>query len=408
MAIYVRAYSTPRRNTTGGTYAPSLHLHPGCPGANCDSPDGIAVNHIGEAYAIMRAVRSGLRFEESENRYVRNRVHTFTLSGDVRDEELTRVQVAELPFSKSAPDHPGYADWRAARIGAAKSSAIEEARHIPACLARALGIPGVAEWETDEDRRERAAGAPSERVNDTTAETLSVDSGNRAGEPVYVRVLPARHPVHRGKTVMDVFGHEGYWFTVPGDFPASVPEHLHQTRETFAVFQSPNVVTGFPVWVVRAEGPSGRNLGTSTESRREAVRWALANLAYRRAETARKIGDKRQAAGLPSVPPVRIAVSESGAWVLHVRCRCAVPQREAVGDASTVGGAAELFADDPAPWTLCAEAPVSLRDDHGTPYAWVMESGGRTPDGEPSLSVKPIGGGQPYAVRLADIGARNI
>ncbi|AEM88841.1 hypothetical protein [Streptomyces violaceusniger] len=402
MAIYISATSAPRRGRWG-LESPTLHLHPGCPGAGCDSPDTITVNRIGEAYAIMRALKSGLRYDGE--RYVRNRVHTFRLSGDVAEETLTREDVAALPVSRSNPDHPEYGEWREAVISNAPvgRKAVTECGMISPAFARRIGIKGVYLWDT----APREAGAAPERVNDTTTEMLTVGADNAAGEPVYVRTLPERHSVHRGKTTADVFRREGYWFTVPGDFPASLPDSLHQSRETFAVFQSPDVVPGVWVWVVRAEGPSGRNLGASTESRRVAVRLALAALARLRTETAADIMATRRAIGLEEVPPVRIAVTD-GTWVLHVRCACDIPEADAVGETATVGDAGELFADECDPWKLCQGSPRVLFFDDRTTRGRIVAHGARGPKGEPSVFVDPQGGGPRYAVRLTEIGGRNI
>ena len=408
MAIMISAYSAPRPNGHGGMEAPTLHLHQGCPGAGCDSPDSIAVNFAGEAYAIMRAIHSGLRYDDGNSRYVRNRVHTFRLWGDVRDEEFTRDEVTDLPVNHSHPDHPEYATWRTNRINAAASVTVESAHHITARLARALHMPNVADWEDAWDRTQRAAAGSAARVNHTTAEQLTIGSDNPSGEPVYVRVLPAQHPIHAGQTTEAVHRHEGYWFTVPADFPAALPGGLHQSRETFAVFQSPDIVAGALVWVVRSQGATARTLGTSTESRRAAVREALETLAYTRTEQAREIEAQQEPASLPPAPAVRIAVSDDGAWVLHVRCSCPIGPDETMGDAPTVGDAAELFAGEPDPWGLCDRAPVSLRDDDGTPYAHITASGRRGASGEPVLSVKPIGDRTEHTVQLSAIGARNI
>jgi len=162
----------------------------------------------------------------------------------------------------------------------------------------------------------------TERVTATTTERLTVSADSPTGEPVYVKTLPERHPVHPGKTVRDVFGHDGYWFTIPGDFPASLPNEFHLTRATYAVFQSPDVVPGALVWVARPTNGSVARLGQSVNSRREAVREALEVLSRCRMRRARLIIEDRAALnGRPKPAPVRVAAGDSG-WVVHIRCVC--------------------------------------------------------------------------------------
>jgi len=160
MAIYIAAYGAARRNRYGAMERPQLHLHPGgCPGAECDAPDTITVHYIGEAYAIMRALVSGLRYDDAQERYVRNRVALFRIWGEVRPETFTRSDVDKLPRSCTCPDHEDYAQWRNGGNDAM----------ISAELARALGMPGVYKWDVGP----RIASPMPERVNATTTADLS-------------------------------------------------------------------------------------------------------------------------------------------------------------------------------------------------------------------------------------------
>jgi len=197
----------------------------------------------------------------------------------------------------------------------------------------------------------------AERVNDTTPGRLTVGADNPKGEPVYVKTLPERHHVHRGRTVADVFGRDGYWFTVPGNFPASLPEEFYLSRTTLAVFQSPDVVPGALMWVVRETTGTAANLATSAESRRAAVRSALARLSTLRMKRARAIVENRAAINSrPAPAPVRVSAGDAG-WVVHVRCAC-----EHLDDAenfpSAASAARQWVNQDPGtPWELCAHSP---------------------------------------------------
>ncbi|MEU6070625.1 hypothetical protein ABZ864_40845 [Streptomyces sp. NPDC047082] len=227
----------------------------------------------------------------------------------------------------------------------------------------------------------------STRVNATTTEQLTIKTDNGGGEPLYVRTLPDRHNVHPGKTVLDVFRHDGYWFTVPGDFPACVPEEYHLTRATYAVFQSPEIVAGALVWVVRGTGADTRNLATSTESRRTAVRQALSRLASIRTERARQIMESRAASVNEDQPliPVRVeanggrAEGELPSYVLHVRCLCKRLPAQAAAYHQIGDAAADYLTGTGDAWRFCESSPKQITTDTGTAeiaaYSYGMHSG---------------------------------
>ncbi|MER5617678.1 hypothetical protein [Streptomyces sp. NPDC002215] len=273
MAIYLYAM-----NQAGQ----SLHLHPGCNGStdHPDAPDHLAFNHVGEVYAAMRASRTASRYDEGKGRYVRNRIHYFTISGDVPSQDFIREQVDALPVCRSHPDHPDYGLWRADIIEAAPwgRKTVTEAGMMSPAMARSLRLKGVHLWDTD-----RPTIQPNpDRVNDTTTAHLTTRSDNDSGEPVYVRTLPDRHPVHPGTTTRDVFAHEGYWFTIPEDFPASVPaEHHKEGRTTYAVLRE-DIGAGLVRWSVMETDRRTAPVAVSTESRRTAVRHAVAKVANAR------------------------------------------------------------------------------------------------------------------------------
>lgn len=204
-------------------------------------------------------------------------------------------------------------------------------------------------------------GSGAHPVNATTVERLTVGSDNPKGEPVYVKRLPERHSSHGGKTVRDVFGHDGYWFTVPGEFPASLPDEFAITRQTFAVFQSPDVVRGALVWVVHhLWGRHGVQRGTSTESRRLAVRAAVADYSRWAMNRAAEIIENRAAINSEPAPALVRVTAEGGAWVAHVKCAHGALSGAESFDSIESACTEWLDADPGTPWDLCAHSPRSF------------------------------------------------
>jgi hypothetical protein len=398
MAIYLYAM-----NQAGQ----SLHLHPGCDGrAGHDAPDHLAFNYVGEVYAAMRAMRSAFRYEEAQGRYVRNRIHYFTISGDVARKDFIREQVDALPVGRSHPDHAAYGLWRAAVIDAAPhgEKAVTEARMISAELARAMGIQGVHLWEPDR----RTVEPKPERVNDTTAAHLTTGSDDGTGEPVYVRSLPERHARHAGRTTRDVFGHEGYWFTIPADFPMSVPDEFHLARATYAVTRE-DLGAGLMAWKVWESADHRSPLATSIESRRAAVRHAVAKVANAREERVRKIVDARRSIGQQPVMAVKVerttvAADPENDWRypdgvplirVHVSCGCTDLPDQVAAFAHPSDVAASEYLDDGAAWELCDRSPKHLTTDAGR--GEVLSYGNR-------VCLTRDGGGDPYVmVRFGDV-----
>lgn len=203
----------------------------------------------------------------------------------------------------------------------------------------------------------------ADRVGMTSVEMLTVGADNPTGEPVYVKTLPERHGMHGGKTVREVFGHDGYWFTIPGSFPASLPDEFHITRQTFAVFQSPDVVRGALVWVAHhlwRRERHGIRRGTSTESRRMAVRAAVSDYSRWAMRRGAEILDNRAAINSQApTAPVRVT-AEGGAWIVHVHCLCGRLDG-AESFASAREAASEWVDQDPGtPWALCAHSPAAF------------------------------------------------
>jgi hypothetical protein len=383
MAIYISAYSAPR--TVGGrTTMPTLHLHQDCPGAGCDGRDFIVVNYIGEAYAIMRALKSALRHDEGKGRYVRNRIHTFQIWGDVADEYLTRADVAALEISRSHPDHEDYADWRAVRIQSAPAGerAVTECAMISPALARALGIKGVHLWE-DADNAPRSA----------TLAGVKLTAYSHTSAP-YPGGLEARRVLR--------FGAEGYTFRVPGHTAAQAVE------ADYAVFQRRGKVAGTWMWAVLAVS-DGQQMGPDAETRREAVSGARSAIEEHRARHAARVADTRTAVlGLDAVPPVRLTVSEVGSWMVHVRCTHEIAPGDLLAEAETPGDVVEFFEGDDAPWMLCRTTPRTLHAEDGTPVGEITKSGARGPQGEPSVFVQPADGREGYALRLTAMHGRAL
>ncbi|KNE80140.1 hypothetical protein AB0B04_32200 [Streptomyces xinghaiensis] len=385
----------------------SLHLHPGCDGnAGHDAPDHLEFNHLGEIYAAMRAVRSAFRYDEGKRRYVRNRIHYFTISGDVPRRDYIREQVDALPVSRSHPDHADYGLWRAAVVEAAPwgQKTVTEARMVPAALARAMGIHGVHLWESD-----RQASEPKpERVNDTTAAHLATGTDEGTGEPVYVCSLPERHHSHAGRTTRDVFGREGYWFTIPGDFPTSVPDEFHLTRATYAVTHE-DLGAGLVAWKVWEAVDHRAPLATSTESRRVAVRHAVARMANEREERARRIIAERRAIGQQPVMAVRVerttvAADPGNAWRtpdgaplirVHVRCGCTNLPDKVAEFPHPWDVAASEYLNQGAAWQLCERSPRHVTTDAGR--GEVLSYGNR-------VSLSGDSSGDPYVmVRFGEV-----
>ncbi|MEW1679325.1 hypothetical protein AB0O47_39660 [Streptomyces noursei] len=409
--ILITALGTPRRDAAGDLQPQALHIHPGCPGAGCEEADTVAVNHLGEAYAVMRTLKSGWRLDAAKGRYVRNRIMGFRLSGDAIG-EYAREEVQALPQDWSHPDHERYGEYRAKLIAGAPAGkrAVTECSLMAPGVARALGMTGVHLWEDVADQRRRIQAAErSERVNETSTATLAVGVDNQRGEPVYVRTLPADHPVYAGKTTEEVFrGYGGSWFTVPGDFPATLAEEFQVERQTYAVYESADVVRGALVWVVREAFGARRIVGTSTESRRVAVREALSMVASERYNQAADIVKARSAPVRQRSNVVRIAI-EGGAWVLHVKCACVIPEGDAVGESASVSEAAQAFATGTDAWSLCGGSPrVLFTADRTGTVGRITGHGARGSKGEPCVFVAPTLGGPRRTVALSGIGASSV
>ncbi|MCZ1012316.1 hypothetical protein [Streptomyces lydicus] len=158
----------------------SLHLHPDCNGnPGHDAPDHLAFNYVGEVYAAMRATRTAFRYDEDKGRYVRNRIHYFTISGDVASQDFIREQVDALPVHRP---HPDYRLWREDTIEAAPwgEKTVTEVGLISPAMARSLHLKGVHLWDTD-----RPTIQPNpEHVNDTMPPHRATASDNNNGEPV--------------------------------------------------------------------------------------------------------------------------------------------------------------------------------------------------------------------------------
>jgi len=307
-----------------------------------------------------RAVRNTVRFFVVTEPNGRQTSHGRDRGRLVHYLSLTSAERYVFDIHAKATGKP--APWDPNRPGAVRA---------PQETAEPVKAPAPRTSATESPRSPRATVKTStgaESVNATTAERLTVNADNAKGEPVYVKTLPERHPVHPGKTVREVFGHDGYWFTVPGDFPASLPDEFRVSRATYAVFQSPDVVPGALVWVVRGTNGSIARLGQSTESRRAAVREALeVQSRYRMMRAHSLVKTRAELNGRPVPAPVRVSAGDAG-WVVHIRCACEdVTSPE---DFPSVARAARdwIDADPGTPWELCPHSPGAFVTIAGIRY----------------------------------------
>ncbi|MEU8870458.1 hypothetical protein AB0D24_04695 [Streptomyces javensis] len=103
------------------------------------------------------------------------------------------------------------------------------------------------------------------------------------------------------------FGRIGYLFTVPGDFPAEVPDFCRVTDWEMAVYRTR--ASGVQMWEVRDVNVHRRVWG---EARRrcDAVGMALLEIARKRREDAAEIRERRVSVlGLEPEPPYRVETS---------------------------------------------------------------------------------------------------
>ncbi|MCX4681652.1 hypothetical protein OG413_41360 [Streptomyces sp. NBC_01433] len=184
-------------------------------------------------------------------------------------------------------------------------------------------------------------------------------------------LLTADRPRHRSdsqRTARDLFGHEGQFFTVPGNFPDGLPDHIGFVTAVYAVLSTPNPNNAAHEFTVRDVNGQRHILGAPAPDQDIAIRNALSTLAERRRDHARQVEYNRiHVLGLDPVPPVRLGHAATGTCVVHVRCSCPQVEGLAAHYEHVTLAAAEWLDETPTtPWEFCPNSPTQVTTRSGS------------------------------------------
>lgn len=222
--------------------------------------------------------------------------------------------------------------------------------------------------------------------------------------PRLTRTRPAADPTPAGRTVTDLFGCDGHFFTVPGTFPHDLPDHITHTDSLYAVLHTTDPATGSPRYTVHDVDCHRLPLGEPGTRKIDVVRNALAALAaHRRAHAAQVTHNRVHLRGLPPAPPIRIGYDDTHTCIVHVRCACPhIPGLSAHFE-HFQDAAADWLTETSDPWQLCPTSPhravttagtgdvrATHRDDQGAPVIEVLHDGYSRPAVLPLTYVKDI------------------
>ncbi|MFD8774498.1 hypothetical protein [Streptomyces sp. NPDC059916] len=170
------------------------------------------------------------------------------------------------------------------------------------------------------------------------------------------------------------FGRTGYLFTVPGNFPAELPQFCRDGDCEMAVYSTR--ASGAQMWEVRDVGGRRRVWGEA-HTRRDAVGMALLEITRKRRESAEEIRERRvNVLGLEPEPPYRIEKNSGADLVLNpatgraslvaadpvslrtrvvglLHDRCACPASDLVGFRENRKDAAAYLTEECDAWWAC-------------------------------------------------------
>ncbi|MFE1785285.1 hypothetical protein ACFW9F_22610 [Streptomyces sp. NPDC059506] len=182
---------------------------------------------------------------------------------------------------------------------------------------------------------------------------------NAGDLPPLTPLRPNAHPSHPRRTVRDLFGHSGLFFTVPGTFPAGLPDHITHTDTVYAVVRIPDTTTD--AFVVHDVDGNRHRIGRPAPDCTAAIRSALTELATHRRRRAQQIEYNRiHVLGLEPAPPVRIGTS-AGTCIVHTRCFCPHVEGLAAHFEHVSVAADDWLNEAPdTPWQFCPTSPQRI------------------------------------------------
>ncbi|MGW6203675.1 hypothetical protein ACWF9B_08515 [Streptomyces sp. NPDC055089] len=194
------------------------------------------------------------------------------------------------------------------------------------------------------------------------------------------------------QTVRNLFGHDGQFFAVPGNFPSGLPDHItFADLVYYAILRIPNPDTDADEFTDRDVDGRHRTLGATAPDPDAALRSALSEVAANRRAHAQQVEHNRvHAGGLQPVPPVRIGYTPTGTCTVHVRCACPQVEQLAAHFEHVSLATADWLDEIPTtPWALCPTSPNQVTTATG-PNRLLQTL--RSPDGAAAVEIQSADG----------------